>query len=78
MSFSNNGPQFSTASGSWGFSPHVAAYQHANNIPPPQPGTSMMANTIQFNNGFYYLGTMLAPPAYGQPNPCQSFYQNLF
>jgi hypothetical protein len=74
--FGNNGSWFPTAPGSWGFSPHAAAYQHANNIPPPQPGTSMMANTMEFNNGFNYLGTMHAPPAYGQPNPGQHFYQN--
>jgi hypothetical protein len=28
----------------------------------------MMANTMEFNNGFNYLGTMPTPPAYGQPN----------
>ncbi len=38
----------------------------------------MMANTMEFNNGFNYLGTMPAPPAYSQPNPGQSFYQNHF
>jgi hypothetical protein len=78
MPFGNNGPRFPTAPGSWGFGPHAAAYQCASNIPPPQPETSMMANTIEFNNGFNYLGTMPAPPAYGQPNPDQSFYQNHF
>jgi hypothetical protein len=55
MPFSNNGPQFPTAPGSWGFGSHAAAYQCANNIPPPQPGTSMMLNTMEFNNGFNYL-----------------------
>jgi hypothetical protein len=78
MPFGNNGPQFPTDLGSWGFGPHAAAYQCANNIPPPQPGTSMMANTMEFNNGFNYLGTMPAPPAYGQPNPGQICYQNPF
>jgi hypothetical protein len=71
MPFGNNGPRR-------GFGPHTAAYQRTNNIPPPQPGTPMMANTMEFNNGFNYLGTMPAPPAYGQPNPGQSFYQNHF
>ncbi len=37
-----------------------------------------MANTMEFNYGFNYLGTMPAPPAYGQPNHGQRFYQNLF
>jgi hypothetical protein len=78
MPFGNNGPQFPTAPGSWGFGPHAAAYQRDNNIPPPQPGTSMMANTMKFNNWFNYLSTMPAPPAYGQSNPGQSFYQNHF
>ncbi len=78
MPFGNNGPRFPTVPGSWGFGPHAAAYQHASNIPPPQPGTSMMANTMEFNNWVNYLGTMPAPPAYGQPNPGQSFYQNHF
>jgi hypothetical protein len=55
MPFGNNGPQFPTAPGRWGFDPHAAVYQCANNIPPPQPGTSMMANTMEFNNGFNYL-----------------------
>jgi hypothetical protein len=76
MPFNNNGLRFPTAPGSWGFGPHAATYQCANNIAPPQPGTSMMANTMEFNNGFNYLGTMPAPPAYGQPNFGQSFYQN--
>jgi hypothetical protein len=67
MPFSNNGLRFPTALGSWGFGLHAAAYLRANNIPPPQPGTSMMVNTMKFNNGFNYLGTMPAPPAYGQP-----------
>jgi hypothetical protein len=70
--------QFHTAPGSWGFGPHAAAYQRANNIPSFQPGTSMMANSMEFSNGFNYLGTMPAPPAYSQPNPGQSFYQNHF
>jgi hypothetical protein len=78
MPFGNNGPQFPAAPGSWGFGPHAAAYQCAKNIPPPQPGTSMMANTMEFNNEFNYLCTMPTPPAYGQPNPGQSFYQNHF
>ncbi len=76
--FGNNGPWFPTAPGSWGFGPHTAAYQCTNNIPPPQPGPSMMANTMEFNNGFNYLGTMPTPPAYGQPNPGQIFHQNHF
>ncbi len=78
MTFGNNGPWFPTAPGSWGFRPHAAAYQRTNNIPPPQPGTSMMANTMEFNNWFNYLGTMLASSTFGQPNSGQSFYQNHF
>ncbi len=39
MPFSNNGPWLPTVPGNWGFRPHAAAYQCANNIPPPQPGT---------------------------------------
>jgi hypothetical protein len=35
MPFGNNGPRFPTAPGGWGFGPHVAAYQRANNISPP-------------------------------------------
>jgi hypothetical protein len=46
MLFGNNGPQFPTAPGSWGFGPHAAAYQRTNNTPPPQPGTSIMVNTM--------------------------------
>jgi hypothetical protein len=60
MPFGNNDASFPTALGSWGFGLHAAAYQRANNIPPLQPGTSMMANTMEFNNGFNYLGTMPA------------------
>jgi hypothetical protein len=37
MPFGNNGPRFPTAPGSWGCGPHADAYQHANNIPSPQP-----------------------------------------
>jgi hypothetical protein len=55
MPFGNNGPQFPTAPGSWGFGPHAAAYQCTNNIPPPQLGTSMMVNTMEFNNWFKYI-----------------------
>jgi hypothetical protein len=76
--FGNNGPQFPTAPGIWGFGPHAAASQRAKNIPPPQPGISTMAITMEFNNGFNYLSTMPAPPAYGQPTPGQSFYHNHF
>ncbi len=78
MPFGNNGPRFLTAPGSWGFGLHAAAYQCTNNDPPPQPGTSMMVNTMDFNNGFNYFGSMPAPPAYGQPNPGQSCHQNHF
>ena len=49
MTFSNDGSRFPTAPGGWGFGPHVAAYQRANNIPPLQPGTAMMVNTMAFN-----------------------------
>jgi hypothetical protein len=69
------------APGTWGIGPHAAAYQCTNNIPPPQPGTSIMANTMEFNNGFNYLGIIPAlatPPSYGQSNPGQDFYQNHF
>ncbi len=68
MPFGNNGPQFFTAPGSLGFGLHSATYQCTINIPPPQLGTSMMVNIIEFNNGFNYLSTMPAlapPPAYG-------------
>jgi hypothetical protein len=78
MPFKNNGPWFPTASGSWDFGPHAAAYQRTNSIPPPQPGTPMMENTMEFSNGFNYHGTMPALPAYGQPSPGQRFYQNHF
>jgi hypothetical protein len=73
MPFGNNGHWFPTTPSSWGFGLHAAAYQRASNIPPPQPGTSMMANTMEFNNGFNYLGTIPTPPAYSQPNPGQGF-----
>jgi hypothetical protein len=73
MPFGNNGPRFPTAPGSWGFGPHAAAYQHTNNIPPPQPGTSMIVNTMEFNNGLNFLGTMHTTPSYSEPNPGQSF-----
>jgi hypothetical protein len=64
--FGNTGPRFPTAPGNWGFGPHAAANQRANNIPPPQPETYMMAKTMEVNNGFNYLGTMpilATPPA---------------
>jgi hypothetical protein len=38
----------------------------------------MMVNSMEFNDGFNYLGTMPTPPAYGQPNPGQIFYHNHF
>jgi hypothetical protein len=81
MPFGTIGPWFSIAPGSWGFGPHAAAYQCTNNIPPPQPGTFMMANTMEFNYGFSHLGTVPAlatPLAYGQLHPGQGFYQNHF
>jgi hypothetical protein len=81
MPFGNNGPRFPNALGSWGINLRAAAYKGADNIPPPQLGTSMMANTMKFNNGFNYLGTMptsATPPAYGQLPHGQGFYQNHF
>jgi hypothetical protein len=81
MPFGNNEPWIPTAPSNWGFGPHAAAYQCAKNIPPPQPRTSMMVDTMKFNNGFKYLGTiptLATPPAYGQLHPGQAFYQNQF
>jgi hypothetical protein len=72
MPFGDGGPRFPTAPGSWGFGPHAAAYQHANNIPPPQPGTVMMANTMAFYNGFLFrttTPTVTPPPTYGLAPP---------
>jgi hypothetical protein len=72
MPFGNGGPRFPTPPGSWGFGPHAAAYQRANNIPPPQPGTAMMANTMAFNNGYPFpttTPTMTPPPSYGAAPP---------
>jgi hypothetical protein len=44
-------PHFPMTPGSWGFGPHAAAYAHANNIPPAQPGTAMIQNAATFHNG---------------------------
>jgi len=73
MPFGGGGPRFPTAPGSWGFGPHAAAYQCANNIPPPQPGTAMMANTMAFNNAYPFptaTPTTVPPPtSYGFAPP---------
>ncbi len=72
MPFGNGGLRFPTAPGSWGFGPHAAAYQCANNIPPPQPGIAMIANTMAFNNGYPFPTTtpMMTPPSsYGAAPP---------
>ena len=73
MPFGGGGPRFPTAPGSWGFGPHAAAYQCANNIPPPQPGTAMMANTMAFNNAYPFPTatptTVPPPPSYGFAPP---------
>jgi hypothetical protein len=55
------------------FGPHAGAYQQANNIPPPQPGTAMMHNTMGFNNAFQQA----PPPMQGPPaQPYQGWYNN--
>jgi len=73
MPFGGGCPRFPTAPGSWGFGPHAAAYQRANNIPPPQPGTAMMANTMAFNNAYPFPTatptTVPPPPLYGFAPP---------
>ena len=73
MPFGDGGPRFPTAPGSWGFGPHAAAYQCANNIPPPQPGTAMMVNTMAFNNAYPFPTvtptTVPPPPSYGLAPP---------
>ncbi len=82
MPFGDGGPRFPTAPGSWGFGPHAAAYQRTNNIPPPQPGTAMMANTMAFNNGYPFpttTPTMTPPPSYGlAPPPANPTWFNNF
>jgi hypothetical protein len=72
MPFGDGGPHFPAAPGSWGFGPHAAAYQRANNIPPPQPGTAMMANMMAFNNIYPFptaTPTTTPPPSYGAAPP---------
>ncbi len=72
MPFGDGGPRFPAAPGSWGFGPHAAAYQRANNLPPPQLGTAMMANMMAFNNGYPFptaMPTATPPPLYGAAPP---------
>ena len=83
MPFGDGGPRFPSAPGSWGFGPHAAAYQRANNIPPPQPGTAMMANTMAFNNSYPFptaTPTVTPPPSYGSAPPPGNpvWFQNHF
>jgi hypothetical protein len=60
------GPCFFMTPGSWGFGLHAAAYVHANNIPPAQPGTAMIQNAATFHNGYPYVAPMPGPPTTGQ------------
>ncbi len=64
--FGANRPHFPMTLGSWGFRPHVAAYAHANNIPPAQPGTAMIQNAATFHHGYPYGAPMPGPPTAGQ------------
>jgi len=71
--------------GSWGFGPHAAAYQRANNVPPlqrgtammpnPQSGTAMMQNTMASGDHTYQ---QTPPPMQGpqQAPPNQEWYNN--
>ena len=62
--------------GSWGFGPHIAAYQQANNVPPPaQRGTAMMQNTMASGDHTYQ---QMPPPIHGphQAPPNQEWYNN--
>ena len=71
----NNGPCLPMTPGSWGFGPHAAAYQRANNVPPPQRGTAMMHNTMASGDHTYQQGP---PPMQGpqQAPPNQEWYNN--
>jgi hypothetical protein len=60
--FGNNGPRLPMTPGSWGFGPHAAAYQRANNMPPPQRGTAMMQNTMASGDHTYQ---QTPPPIHG-------------
>jgi hypothetical protein len=73
--FGNNGPRLPMTPGSWGFGPHAAAYQRANNVPPPQRGTAMMQNTMASGDHTYQQGP---PPMQGpqQAPPNQEWYNN--
>ena len=71
--FGNNGPRLPMTPGSWGFGPHAAAYQRANNVPPPQRGTAMMQNTMASGDPYQQ-----APPPFQGPQapPNQEWYNN--
>ena len=73
--FGNNGPRLPMTPGSWGFGPHAAAYQRANNMPPPQRGTAMMQNTMASGDHSYRQ----TPPPNQMPQqapPNQEWYNN--
>jgi hypothetical protein len=73
--FGNNDPRLPMTPGSWGFGPHAAAYQRANNVPPPQRGTAMMQNTMASGNHTYPQ----TPPPNQMPQqapPNQEWYNN--
>jgi hypothetical protein len=63
--------------GSWGFGLHAAAYVHANNIPPAQPGTAMIQNAATFLHGYPHGAPVPGPPKAGQAstvgNPARLF-----
>jgi hypothetical protein len=67
----NNGPRLPMTPGSWGFGPHAAAYQRANNVPPPQRGTAMMQNTMAASDHAYQ---QMVPGPQAPPN--QEWYNN--
>ncbi len=68
-----NGSGFPTAPGSWGIGSHAGAYQQPNNIPHPNPSTTMMHNTMVFNNAYQRA----PPPLHGPPAPAnQGWYNN--
>ena len=60
--FGNNGPRLPMTPGSWGFGPHAAAYQRANNVPPSQRGAAMMQNTMASGDPYQQ-----APPSIQGP-----------
>jgi hypothetical protein len=75
--FGAKGLRFLMTPSSWGFGPHAAAYAHANNIPPAEPGTAMIQNATTFHHGYPYGAPMPGPPTVGQAitggNPARLF-----